>query len=186
MYLTSPISSYIYFGEDTRATHCNSTIYIGSVPTEELDSFDERLRKSFQRIVDSGIDMQRMTMVINRDERQLLSKLESSKGDTFSDSIIGDLLYGAEDGSNLPASMDDIAHYKALRAWSAKDWAKLLHKYVHCSFPFRALKRYNLGIISNNHLSLSSANLRLNSRRSWRKTRRNDWMPRPRPLVPGV
>jgi hypothetical protein len=31
-----------------------------------------------------GLDMERMAMVINRDERQLRSKIESSKGDTFS------------------------------------------------------------------------------------------------------
>jgi len=156
------------------------------VPTEELETFNEKLKKSFQRIVDSGIDMQRMTMVIDRDERQLLSKLESSKGDTFSDAIIGDLLYGAEDGSNLPASMDDIAHYKALRTWSAKDWANLLYKWVPHPSSFLALKRCNLDTILNSHLSLLSVNLPLTSRRSWKRTRKNVWTPRPRHLDPRV
>ena len=46
-------------------------IYIGSVPAEYLDTFDEKLSASFRRIVTEGIDMSRMSMVINRDERQV-------------------------------------------------------------------------------------------------------------------
>lgn len=46
-------------------------VYIGSVPAEYLDTFDARLSASFRRIVTEGIDMPRMLMVINRDERQV-------------------------------------------------------------------------------------------------------------------
>lgn len=46
-------------------------IYIGSVPAEYLDTFDAKLSASFRRIVSEGIDMSRMSMVINRDERQV-------------------------------------------------------------------------------------------------------------------
>lgn len=46
-------------------------IYIGSVPAEYLDTFDEKLSASFRRIVTEGIDTSRMSMVINRDERQV-------------------------------------------------------------------------------------------------------------------
>lgn len=46
-------------------------IYVGSVSTENLDTFDQKLKASFQRIVNEGIDMERMAMVINRDERQV-------------------------------------------------------------------------------------------------------------------
>lgn len=63
-------SSYIYFAEDTRATHVNLPIYVTSVPTEHLDTFNEKLEVSLQQIANNGIDMQRMEMVINRDERQ--------------------------------------------------------------------------------------------------------------------
>lgn len=48
----------------------NLPIYIGSVPTGELQSFNEKLQISLHRIVKEGIDMHRMAMVINRDERQ--------------------------------------------------------------------------------------------------------------------
>ena len=64
-------SSCIYFSEDTRATAVNLPIYIGSVPTGELLSFNEKLQTSLHRIVKEGIDMHRMAMVINRDERQV-------------------------------------------------------------------------------------------------------------------
>lgn len=46
-------------------------IYIGSVPTELLEGFDQKLKTSLKRIVDEGIDMERMAMIINRDERQV-------------------------------------------------------------------------------------------------------------------
>ena len=64
-------SSYIYFSEDSRATLCDITIYIGSVPTEHLDTFDTRFRASLERIVKDDIDMERMAMIISRDERQV-------------------------------------------------------------------------------------------------------------------
>ncbi|RDB28821.1 hypothetical protein Hypma_015435 [Hypsizygus marmoreus] len=124
-----PLCSYIYFGEETRATHVDLPIYIGSVPTEHLNNFDDKLRSSFRRIVKDGIDMERMAMVLNRDERQLRSKLESAKGDTFSGTVITDFLYGAEDGSELKDSMDEIKQYAALRGWTSKEWTDLLEKY---------------------------------------------------------
>jgi len=69
------LSTYIYFSEETRATRVSLPIYIGSVPTAHLDAFDEKLKDSLKRIVKEGIDMERMRMVINRDERQVVSAL---------------------------------------------------------------------------------------------------------------
>ena len=67
----SYLSTYIYFSEDIRATRVYLPIYIGSIPAEHLDTFDQKLKTTFQRIADEGIDMERMAMVINRDERQV-------------------------------------------------------------------------------------------------------------------
>ena len=53
-------------------------IYIGSVPTEHLESFDGKLQESFKRIVKEGVEMDRMTMIINRDERQVSVRLDVS------------------------------------------------------------------------------------------------------------
>ncbi|EPQ60716.1 hypothetical protein GLOTRDRAFT_30984 [Gloeophyllum trabeum ATCC 11539] len=131
----SPLCTYIYFGEDTRATHVDLPIYIGSVPTEHIDTFSERLRSSFKRIAQEGFDMERMSMVINRDERQLLSKLESAKGDTFSGTVITDFLYGKEDASELLPAMDEINYYNALKKWTNQDWVKLLQRLVYYIDP---------------------------------------------------
>lgn len=65
------LSSYIYLSEDARATLVDLPIYIGSVPAEYLDTFSVKLSASFRRVVAEGIDMTRMLMVINRDERQV-------------------------------------------------------------------------------------------------------------------
>lgn len=61
---------------------------------------------------------------------QLRSKLESSKGDTFSSTVITDFLYGAEDGSELEGSMDEINQFAEVRKWTSKQWTDLLQKYV--------------------------------------------------------
>lgn len=41
------------------------------MPTEHLDTLDKKFKASLQKIADEGIDMKRMAMVINRDERQV-------------------------------------------------------------------------------------------------------------------
>ncbi|KAK0478409.1 Metalloenzyme, LuxS/M16 peptidase-like protein [Armillaria novae-zelandiae] len=127
--IESPLCTYIYFSEDIRASRVYLPIYVGSIPAEHLDTFDQKLKTTFKRIADEGIDMERMAMVINRDERQLRSKLESAKGDTFSTNIITDFLYGAEDGSELKGSMDEINQYNEIRTFSSKQWTDLLTKY---------------------------------------------------------
>ncbi|CAL1695482.1 unnamed protein product [Somion occarium] len=115
--IDTPLCTYIYFSENTAATLCDIPIYISSIPTEHLDDFDLKLRASLQRIAGEGIDMDRMTMILNRDERQLLSKLESAQGDAFSGTVITDFLYGAEDGSELSTSVDEISQYNELRKY---------------------------------------------------------------------
>ncbi|KAI0652259.1 Metalloenzyme, LuxS/M16 peptidase-like protein [Trametes meyenii] len=127
--IENPLCTYIYFGEDTRATYVDLPVYVGSIPTEHLDTFDEKLKASLRRVADEGLDMGRMAMVISRDERQLRSKVESSQGDTFSGNVITDALYGSEDGSELAPSMDEINQYAELKQWTNKQWTDLLRKY---------------------------------------------------------
>lgn len=73
--------------------------------------------------------MKRMLMVIDRDQRQLRSKLESSKGDTFSQDVIEDFILGADDGSDLEPGMTMMPLYDSLRTWSDKQWRVLLKQY---------------------------------------------------------
>ncbi|KAF9650047.1 hypothetical protein BDM02DRAFT_3185737 [Thelephora ganbajun] len=125
----TPLCTYIYFYEDERATRGDLAIYVGSVPVEHLATFPDRLRASLAHIAEEGLDMERMAMVINRDERQLRSRVESSKGDAFSTTIITDFLYGKEDGSELLQALNEMDGYDALRKWSSKQWTDLLKKY---------------------------------------------------------
>lgn len=67
----SGCSTYIYLGAENRATLSDLLIYVGSVPTEHLDTFDTKLHESFRRIIKDGVDLNRMKMVIDRDERQV-------------------------------------------------------------------------------------------------------------------
>lgn len=125
----TPLCTYIYFYEDERATRGDLAIYVGSVPVEHLASFPDKLRTSLTRIAREGLDMDRMAMVINRDERQLRSRIESSKGDAFSTTVITDFLYGKEDGSELNRALNEMDDYEVLRKWSGEQWANLLKKY---------------------------------------------------------
>lgn len=69
--MTYDSSTYIYFDEEVRPEFTNLLVYIGSVPSEHIESFNGKLEKSLRRIVNEGIDMKRMAMVINRDFRQV-------------------------------------------------------------------------------------------------------------------
>ena len=142
---SAPRSTFIYFGEDIRATLTDLYIYIGSVPTEHLDSLDLKLKESLRRIVKEGVDLERMTRVINREERQvrlerygaqiisyiypqLRSKLEADGGDALTMSILTDFLYGKPDGSQIESAVDEIKQYAELRTWTSKQWTDLFQK----------------------------------------------------------
>ncbi|KAI0348495.1 hypothetical protein BDW22DRAFT_1404375 [Trametopsis cervina] len=127
--IENPLCTYIYFEEREVANRGSLYIHAGSIPSEHLETFDNKLQDSLKRIASSGIDMKRMTMVLDRDQRQLRSKLESSKGDVFSGTVITDALYGAQDGSDLPAAFDEMKRYDELRKWTSDDWVQLLKKY---------------------------------------------------------
>jgi hypothetical protein len=77
-------STYIYLGAENRATYSDLLIYVGSVPTEHIDTFDAKLHESFRRIIKDGVDLNRMKMVIDRDERQVLFR-SIALFSTFSD-----------------------------------------------------------------------------------------------------
>jgi Fe2+ transport system protein B len=138
-------STYIYIGVELRATLSDLMIYVGSVPTEHLDTFDAKLHESFRRIVKEGVDLNRMRMVIDRDERQVFlhfmalfqhfltvfkfrSKVESNGGDTFSPTMIANFLYGRSDGSQIEEALNEIKFYSTLRTWSSEQWADLIQK----------------------------------------------------------
>jgi hypothetical protein len=60
-------STYIAFYEDGRSTFSELAVYFGSVPSEHLNTLDERFKVALQRIVAEGLDMGRMSSIISRD-----------------------------------------------------------------------------------------------------------------------
>ncbi|KAI0307721.1 Metalloenzyme, LuxS/M16 peptidase-like protein [Multifurca ochricompacta] len=121
------LTTYIYFGEESRVTLFDLMIYVGSVPTEHLDTFDAKLHESFRRIVKEGVDMTRMSMTSTFNKFR--SKVESDGGDTYSSTMIRNFLYGRSDGSQIEEALDVIKHYDKLRTWSSKQWTNLIRKY---------------------------------------------------------
>lgn len=71
MILTNSNSTDISLTENTRVTFCDLELYAASIPTEHLHTFDVLLRDELRRIADSGLDMQRMRMVIERERRKV-------------------------------------------------------------------------------------------------------------------
>ena len=142
--MTNPLSTQISFYDEERATRDDLWILVSSVPVEKLTSFPGRLRASLSRIADEGFDMERMAIVINRDERQFRSRIDSLKGDAFSMTVISDFLYGKEDGSELHQALNELDRFDVLKKWSSKQWANLLKKLWSnnmsaCSQPDRSL-----------------------------------------------
>ena len=57
------------------ATSIDIMVFVGAVPTEHLQGFDARLRASLARIADEGLDMDRMALLLARDEQQASASL---------------------------------------------------------------------------------------------------------------
>ena len=54
-------------------------VYLGSVPTEHLDTLDLKLRKSLEKIVADGLDMERMAIVLKRDRLKVRADLSAQQ-----------------------------------------------------------------------------------------------------------
>ncbi|KAG8934409.1 hypothetical protein FRC02_010043 [Tulasnella sp. 418] len=137
--IPSPLCTYIYFAETTRASFISLDVYFGSVPTEHLSTLDEKFRKSLQNIAKDGIDMERMRVILKRERLKLMNSIEAGGGDVFAMGVIGDFLYGAKDGSELKPAMAEIKRFADLETWTSQQWVDLLTKY-YISNPYVAVR----------------------------------------------
>jgi hypothetical protein len=48
--------------------------------------------------------------------------------------MIDDFLYGAQDGFDIEACMDDFTRYATLKKWSSGQWTDLLNKWAPTGF----------------------------------------------------
>jgi len=103
---------------------------MSSVPVEKLDKVVGETKAVMRGILKDGIDMERMTMVLHREQRKLLNTLEKDASDALTYSLLSDFLFGKEDSSELPESLNDVKRFKKLLTWSASQWGDLLEKCV--------------------------------------------------------
>lgn len=65
--IAEPLCTWVGFYENTRASFIELAVYFGSVPTEHVDGLDKKFKKSLQRIVKDGMDMERVKSVLKKD-----------------------------------------------------------------------------------------------------------------------
>lgn len=126
-----PYATDVFFNHSDKIGRNIITIYLSSVPTERLETLDVELVDSvFKKIIEEGIDMDRMRMVIERDRLKLLEDLETKPSDSFADVIITDFLYGRSDGGDLVDNLDDMKRRDLYLTYTPEMWSNLLRKYL--------------------------------------------------------
>ncbi|KAH7318836.1 Metalloenzyme, LuxS/M16 peptidase-like protein [Rhizoctonia solani] len=126
---SNPLCTSIDCYNEERATFTSNSIYLRSVPTEQLEVLYDKVIAKLKQIVADGVDMDRIRLVIKRDKLQLKSTLESDGGDAFYPGLITDFLYGEEDGSKIAPLLAEMKRYEELEMWTTKQWDNLLTKY---------------------------------------------------------
>ncbi|KAK4688517.1 presequence protease, partial [Tremellales sp. Uapishka_1] len=128
--IPKPLATSIGFYSEDRVNKNEYTCYISDVPAKHLMEIGPLLKAKLQKIVDQeGIDMERMGLVLRRDKRKMLNRMETSITDVLCDAVIGDFLYGDKDGRELPKAFEDLQVYDTLMAWKQERWITLLDTY---------------------------------------------------------
>ncbi|KAH7100191.1 Metalloenzyme, LuxS/M16 peptidase-like protein [Auriculariales sp. MPI-PUGE-AT-0066] len=145
--IPSPLCAQIWMYETDRASVNDFDVAASSVPTEELETFDEKVIASLKKVVEDGIDITRMGQILERDRRKLLATLESKGGEIFADTLISDFLYFDEKGKDIDEQVNDLEHYDILAKWTEQQWKDLIkrylidaHRIVVCAKPSSALQ----------------------------------------------
>ncbi|CEQ38714.1 SPOSA6832_00180, partial [Sporobolomyces salmonicolor] len=90
------------------------TVYLSSVPAEQLNTLPQKFKDALARIAKEGIDMTRMTTILERQKLQLLNSMETDAAEVLSDVVVADAVYGAADGKDLQTSLRVMSDYKTL------------------------------------------------------------------------
>ncbi|KAM0747048.1 zinc metalloprotease [Meredithblackwellia eburnea MCA 4105] len=107
------------------------TIYLTGVPTHHLSSIGTTFCDFLHRLSKMKgdvFDMDRMKDIVERARHELYEVVESDPAGLLSDAIVSDILFGAEDGSDLEAQLSED-DFDVLENWSADDWMLLLKRY---------------------------------------------------------
>lgn len=126
-----PLCTDVYFSLSDKAGATTVEAYFSSVPTEHLAELDTKLVDDvLGKVVQDGIDMDRMKMLIRRERVKLLNMLETKPADAFADVIINDFLYGKSNGADLEASLDEMRRFDILDQYTPQQWSALLDQWL--------------------------------------------------------
>lgn len=73
-------STYIYVADSVRAGYSAIEVYLGGVPTEELNGMYTKLIDALKKVAKEGVDMDRMATIIKRDKLRVSLKSHLSGG----------------------------------------------------------------------------------------------------------
>jgi len=126
--IEDPITTNIHFWISYQLP---SILSVGfeSVPVEHLDSLEEQLFNVFREVTKGGIDMDRMTTVVETQRNRSILSVERSPSDLMSSKLINEALYGSLDGRTLKKDVKDLICYEVLSKWTSEQWIALLQRY---------------------------------------------------------
>jgi Zn-dependent M16 (insulinase) family peptidase len=126
--IEDPIATNIHFWI-TYQLPCTLSVNFESVPVEHIDTLEEKLFNVFHAVTKGGIDMDRMTTVIETQRNRSILSVERSPSELMSSKLINEALYGSLDGKTLKEDVKDLICYEVLLKWTSEQWIALLKRY---------------------------------------------------------
>ena len=126
--IDEPVTTSISFSTNYQLP-CTLAIYFESVPVEHLETLEEDLFNTLHKVSDEGIDMERMTTVVEKQKHRYLLSVEKLPSEIFSQKLINEALYGSLDGKTLTEDVTDLKYYDALSSWTSDEWITLLQRW---------------------------------------------------------
>ncbi|KNE93504.1 hypothetical protein PSTG_13132 [Puccinia striiformis f. sp. tritici PST-78] len=122
-----PLCTDITF-HPTDAEKVITTVYLSSVPVEQLNAIEDSFKKALAEEA-ASIDMGRLKMVIERAALKTANAMEVDASDCLSSAIISNFLYGS--GSDLVTSLSaELQRYETLAGWSAAQWSTVFRTWL--------------------------------------------------------
>ncbi|GAA5857081.1 hypothetical protein JCM9279_001948 [Rhodotorula babjevae] len=106
------------------------TVMLSNVPVKHLDTLAARFISFVKDQCHLPFDMKRMSYQLKQQRLSLLGTLETDSSSYVQGSVLQDILYGAEDGSQLADVFSDLEVVKKLQAFTEDDWLDVLDKWI--------------------------------------------------------
>lgn len=106
------------------------TAYLSSVPSQHLDTLAHDFLDFLKQLRFRRMDMDRMRYKLHQQRLGVLATLEGAPADALFDAVLQDAIYGAEDGSTLRNTVDDLRLLDKLERFSERDWLTLFDESV--------------------------------------------------------